>query len=92
MLLAICTAQIKKRVKKRFKKKEKKLKVTKSLLQGDSNPDAQNQLELKVSVSNHWITSVNADDSCLYISSLWRLTVFMDDFFGFFNFRVELNL
>ena len=42
----------KKKVKERFKKKEKrKNKVTKNLLQGDSNPDPQNQLELKVNAS-----------------------------------------
>ena len=38
MLLAICTIQVKKRVEK----KEKKNKVTKNLLQGDSNPDPPN--------------------------------------------------
>ena len=43
-LLAICTTQ----VKKRFFKKRKKNQVTKNFLQGDSNPDHQNQLELKV--------------------------------------------
>ena len=38
--------------------------------------------------------SVNADRSGLnevYIPSLLWLTVFKDDFLGFFNFRVELN-
>ena len=38
----------KKGSKKEMLKKEKKNKVTKNLLQGDSNPDPQNQLELKV--------------------------------------------
>ena len=58
MLLAICTTQVKKRAKKRFLKK-KKNEVTKNLLRGDSNPDHQNQLELKVSASIHWTTSVS---------------------------------
>ena len=49
------------------------------MLQGDSNPDPQNQLELKVNAS---------------IPSLSLLTVFKDDFFRyfyyyFFNCRVE---
>ena len=63
LLPAICTTQAKKRVKKRVKrdfKKRKKNKVTKNLPEGDSNPDPQNQLELKVNASIHWITSVNA--------------------------------
>ena len=34
----------------------------KNLLQGDLNPDAQNQLELKVNTSVHWSTLVNADN------------------------------
>ena len=47
--------------------------------------------------SVHWTTSVNSDNSSLkeiYVPSLWWLTVFNDDCFGFFflNFRVELNL
>ena len=40
----------------------------------------------------HWTTSISAIRRCLkevYIPSLWWLTVFKDDFFGF---RVELNL
>ena len=52
MLLAICTTQVKKRVKK----ERKKNKVTKNFLQGDPNPDHQNQLELKVNTSVHWTT------------------------------------
>ena len=70
MLLAICTTPVKKRVNKRFQKRKKK--VTKNLLQGDSNPDPQ--LELTVNASIHWPTSVNADNSSLkkvYIPSLW---------------------
>ena len=58
----------------------------------DSNPDPQNQWELKGNASIHWITSVNADNSSLkeiYIPSLWWLTVFKHDFVGY---RVELNL
>ena len=69
MLLALCTTQ----VKKRFLKKEKKLGYEK-LLQEDSNPDPQNQLELKVSASFHCTTLVNADNLSLkevYIPSLW---------------------
>ena len=41
---------------------------------GDSNPDRQNQLELKVNASIHWTTSLNVDNSSLkevYIPSLW---------------------
>ena len=56
MLLAICTIQLKKESKKKIKKKRKNNKVTKNLLQGDSNPDPQNQLELKVNASIHWTT------------------------------------
>ena len=52
MLQAICTTQVKKRVEKRCKEKKKKNKVTKNLLQGDSNPDPKNQLELKVRTSH----------------------------------------
>ena len=55
-------------------KKRKKNQVTKNFLQGDSNPDHQNQLELKVNASINWTTSVKADDSSLkevYIPSLW---------------------
>ena len=65
MLPAICTTQVK---KKRVKKR-KKSKVTKNLLQKNSNPDPQNQLELKVNASIHWTTSVNADNA-LYAPSL----------------------
>ena len=52
MLLAICTAQVKKRVKKRFKKK-KKNKATKNFLRRDLNPDPQNQLELRFNTFIH---------------------------------------
>ena len=80
----------KKRVQKKKKKinKKKKNKTTKNLLQRDS----PNQLELKVNTSIHWTTSLSVDNSSLkevYIPSLWWLTVFKDDFFGF---RGELNL
>ena len=50
-------------------KKRKKNEVTKKFLQGDSNPDHQNQLEQQVEA-----TSVKADNSSLkqvYIPSLW---------------------
>ena len=48
-------------MKKEILKKENKNKVTRNLLQGNSNPDPQNQLELKVNASIHWTTSVNTD-------------------------------
>ena len=41
--------------KKEIFEKEKN-KVTKNLLQADSNLDPQNQLELKVHASVHWTT------------------------------------
>ena len=50
---------------KKESKKKKKHKVTKNLLQGDSNPDPPNKLELNVSASVHWTTSVNTDNSSL---------------------------
>ena len=46
-------------MKKEILKKENKNKVTRNLLQGNSNPDPQNQLELKGNASIHWTTSVN---------------------------------
>ena len=55
--------------KKKRVKKRKKSKVTKNLPQKNSNPDPQNQLELKVNASIHWTTSVNADN-VLYAPSL----------------------
>ena len=67
----------------------------KNLLQGNSNPDPQNQLELKVNIPIHWKTWVNADNSSLkdvYIHSLWWLTVFKDDFFVFcFKFLCRIK-
>ena len=48
---------------KQKKRKERKKKATKNLLQGDLNPDPQNQLKLKVNALLHWNTSVNADNS-----------------------------
>ena len=54
MFLAICTTQVKKkRVKKRLEKKKEKNKITRNLLQGDSNRDPQNQLELQVNAYIH---------------------------------------
>ena len=50
----------KKESKKEISKKEKKIRLRKICPEGDSNPDPQNQLELKVNASIHWITSVNA--------------------------------
>ena len=44
------------------KEKEKKIKFTKNLLQGDSNPDRPNTLELKMNASIHWTSSVDADN------------------------------
>ena len=65
MLLATCTTQVKKESKKEIQKKKekkkKKNKVTKNLLQADSNQDPQAQLGQKVNASIHWTTSVNAD-------------------------------
>ena len=83
--------------KKESKKEKKKNEVTKNLLQGDSNLDSPNTLGLKMKACIHWTNSISADNSSLkevYIPSLWWLTVFKDDYFGFFfsNFRVELNL
>ena len=71
----------KKESKKEILKKRKKNKVTKNLLQGNSNPDPQNQLELKVHAS---VPLNNSSLKEVYIPSLWWLTVFMDDFFVFF--------
>ena len=54
--------------------KEKKNKVTKNLLQGDSNPDSPSILGLKLNGSIQWTTLVSADNSCLkevYIPSPW---------------------
>ena len=70
MLLAICTTQVKKRVKKEKRKK----KITKNFIQGDSNPEPQNTLKLKMNASIHWYTSVNANNysiKVVYIPSLW---------------------
>ena len=53
---------------------KKNTKVTKNLLQVDSNPDPPNTLGLKLNASIHWTTLVNADNSCLkevYIPSPW---------------------
>ena len=47
--------------KKGSKKEKEKNKVTINLLQGDSNPDPQNQLELKGNASIYWTTSENTD-------------------------------
>ena len=56
MLQAICTTQVKKRMKNEILKKENTNKVARNLLQGDSNPDPQDQLELKGNASIHWTT------------------------------------
>ena len=72
MLLAICTPQVKKKESKN--ENEKKNKVTKNLLQGDSNPDPSNTLGLKLNTSIHWNTFLSADNSCLkdvHIPSPW---------------------
>ena len=45
--------------KKEILKKKKKIPFTKNFLQGNSNLDPENQLELKVDTSIHWTTSVN---------------------------------
>ena len=44
---------------------KKKNKVTKSMLQGDSNPHPPLSVRTKVSTSIHWTTSVNADSARL---------------------------
>ena len=46
----------KKESNKEIKKKKEKNKVTKNLLRGDSIPNQQNKLELKVDASIHWTT------------------------------------
>ena len=72
MLLAICTPQVKKKESKN--ENEKKNKVTKNLLQEDSNPDPLKTLGLKLNTSIHWNTFLSADNSCLkdvYIPSPW---------------------
>ena len=62
MLLAICTTQVrsgkKESNKEILKKNGKNNKVTKNLLQVDWNPDPQNQLELKVSASIQFNSSL----------------------------------
>ena len=60
MFLAICTTQVKKESKKDILKR-KNNKLRKNFLQGDSNPDPQNQLQLNVNPSIHWTSSVNTD-------------------------------
>ena len=58
MLLAIRATQVKLESKKEVLKKEKN--GYEKFASRDSNPDPQNQLELKVIASSHWTTSVNA--------------------------------
>ena len=70
MLLAICNTQVKKKVKKRFEKTEKKIRSTRNLLEEDSNPDPQNQLELRVNASTTSVNSVNSSLKKVYIPSL----------------------
>ena len=71
MLLAICTTH----VRKRFLKKEKKNKVTENFFKpGDSNPDPQNQLDLKVNALypiQPWQTPILLSLIEIYIPSLW---------------------
>ena len=62
------------------------------MFEEDSNPDPQNQLELRVNASTTSVNCVNSSLKKVYIPSLCRLAVFKDDFRIFFNFRVELNL
>ena len=48
------------------------------MIQWDSNPDPQNQVELEVNASIHWTTSVNPHHTCLrevYIPSQWFSTM-----------------
>ena len=60
--------------KKESKKEKERKKVTKNLLQGDSNPDPPNTLELKGNATIYRTTSVRADNSRLkevYVPSIW---------------------
>ena len=68
MLLAIRATQVKLESKKEVLKKEKK--GYEKFASRDSNPDPQNQLELKVIASSHWTTSVNAYKASLYSFSM----------------------
>ena len=70
MLLAICNTQVKKKVKKRFEKTKKKKRSARNLLEEDSNPDPQNQLELRVNASTTSVNSVNWSLKKVYIPSL----------------------
>ena len=82
----------KKESKEEIWKNEKKKRSTRNLLEEDSNPDPQNQLELRVNASTTSVNCVNSSLKKVYIPSLCRLAVFKDDSRIFFNFRVELNL
>ena len=82
----------KKESKEEIWKNEKKKRSTRNLLEEDSNPDPQNQLQLRVNASTTSVNCVNSSLKKVYIPSLCRLAVFKDDFRIFFNFRVELNL
>ena len=73
-------------------KKKKRRRSTRNLLEKDSNPDPQNQLELRVDASTNSVNAVNSSLRQVYIPSLCWLAVFQDDFRNFFNFRLELNL
>ena len=46
----------------------------KNLLQGNSNPDPPNKLQVEMNASNHWTTPVSAANSSLkeeFLPSLW---------------------
>ena len=85
MLLAICTAQVEKRVQK------KKKRVTKNLLQGIRTRTLQTGLKMNMSIhctmhlSRRWQLKLKRG---IY-SFLMVIDRFKDDFFGF---HVELNL
>ena len=58
------------------------------MLEEDSNPDPQNQLELRVNASTTSVNSVNSSLKKVYIPSLCWLEVFKDDFRIFFLISV----
>ena len=53
-----------------MKKRKKKIRSTRNLLEEDSNPDPQNQLELRVNASTTSVNPVTSSFKNLYIPSL----------------------
>ena len=78
------------RVKKRFKKK-KKTKVAKNLLQGDSNPDRQNQLELKVNAPTHWLTNFSGSHT-FSLTATAKIEIFVSPCPPECNFQSETKI